>query len=190
MDLAIDQAGAGNRRHLGFSLASLGLRPVGSLHDNHTVVARRRQGHLIVEQGRMRALLGRWWPHYGSLAEVAWDSYCRRLSRRSLHDRCDLYFHQSFGSSTFLTLSYVRASPSTSMTTLFAASLVLDEIARIKGTDAIVCNVTNNRISSRLLQRWGWEKHCESWSGRHYIKRFYGNYPIIPDHWRKRLTLD
>jgi hypothetical protein len=66
---------------------------------------------------------------------------------------------------------------------------MLDEIARIKGAHAIVCHVTNGRISDRLLRRWGWEAHCLNWKGRHFIKRFYGRYADIPNHWRSRLML-
>jgi len=36
---------------------------------------------------------------------------------------------------------------------------VLDEIARIKGADALLCEVANFRISDRLMTRWGWTPH-------------------------------
>jgi hypothetical protein len=55
--------------------------------------------------------------------------------------------------------------------------IVLDEIARLKGSDAIVAEVRNLRISNRLLHRWGWESHLPTSRRRHYIKRFYGSYP-------------
>ena len=74
--------------------------------------------------------------------------------------------------------------------TLYAASLVLDEVARLRRSQAIVCNVTNRRISDRLMQRWGWEEHCQQWSSRHFIKRLYGEYPEISSSWRERLRLD
>ena len=72
----------------------------------------------------------------------------------------------------------------------YAATLVLDAIAELKHINAIVCHVTNERITDRLLHRWGWEEHCQDWPGRHFIKRFYGNYPTIKSVWRERLTLD
>jgi hypothetical protein len=28
-----------------------------------------------------------------------------------------------------------------------------------------------------LLQRQGWERHLQHWSGRHWIRRFYDGYP-------------
>ena len=77
----------------------------------------------------------------------------------------------------------------TALSTFYAATLILDEIARLRDTNAIVCNVTNLRISDRLMLRWGWEKHCQHWAGRHFIKRFYGRYPEISSTWRERLGL-
>jgi hypothetical protein len=54
---------------------------------------------------------------------------------------------------------------------------VLDEIARIKRSDAIMAHVTTSSVSDRLMRRWGWEPHLESTGQRHFIKRFYGVYP-------------
>ena len=61
--------------------------------------------------------------------------------------------------------------------------VILDEIARLKGTDAIVAEVRNLRISERLLRRWGWESHMPTSRRRHYIKRFYGTYPDPQAAW-------
>ena len=63
------------------------------------------------------------------------------------------------------------------------ALLVLDEIAKLKRTDAIVCEVSNWRISDRLLTRWGWESHLGESRRRHFIKRFYGDYTAVTDRW-------
>ena len=63
----------------------------------------------------------------------------------------------------------------------YAAMRVLDEIARIKRTDAVVSEAFNWRISGRLAERWGWERHKPSRWRRHFIKRFYGSYPAPLD---------
>ena len=55
---------------------------------------------------------------------------------------------------------------------------VLDEVAWLKRTDALLCDVWNERISPRLLARWGWEPHKPQPWHRNYIKRFYGTYPV------------
>ena len=63
------------------------------------------------------------------------------------------------------------------MATVCRALAVLDEIARLKQSDAILCEVANWRISREMLARFGWVPHCPSRWHRHYIKRFYGEYP-------------
>jgi hypothetical protein len=61
--------------------------------------------------------------------------------------------------------------------TAYGALAVLDEIARIKRSDAILLDACNRRISERVLARWGWEPHTSDRQHRNFIKRFYGVYP-------------
>lgn len=184
MDLAIDKTSSRNSVALADSgFAGFGLRPVTRVSEDRQLLARRRMGKIITEGGQVLAITGRWWPYSANLARVWWDQ--RFGSLRG--NRCELYYHQSGG---FLTLSYVHSGPGTTLSTLYAATLVLDEIARLKSSVAIVCHVTNRRISNRFFHRWGWQEHCLAWSGRHFIKRFYDGYPPIGSVWRKRLGLD
>ncbi len=184
MDLAVDQARSGNRRLLAGGWAGIGLRPVTCIAEQSVVLAGRRYGSIVTRQGRLHAIYGRWWPHFGSMLQMLWDVNVRNVTA----DHCELYYHQSFSSPGFLTLSYVHSGYATSVSTLYAAGLVLDEVARLRGAKAIVSQVTNSRISDRVLERWGWEKHCLDWPGRHFIKRFYGNYPKIDAKWQQRIT--
>ena len=92
-------------------------------------------------------------------------------------DRCRLYYNQPRTSPDYLALKYVLSSRDSSLATFFGALAVLDEVARIKRSDAIVTDVANFRISERLLARFGWERHTTSRWHRNYIKRFYGQYP-------------
>lgn len=186
MDLAIDQTGLGNRWSLAAGLAGWGLSPVTDVAGSFELLRVRRSGRIVTQAGRLQAVYGRWWPYTGNLLQAKWDSRLRPVAC----DRCELFYHQTGAEGGFLTLSYVRSGKGTSPTTCYAATLMLDEIARLKQSSAIVCHVTNARISARLLERWGWQAHCLHWKGRHYIKRFYGNYPGIAPQWRKRLTLD
>jgi hypothetical protein len=184
VDLAIDQAGTRDRRLLAGGWAGVGLLPVTHIAQQAELLRRRRYGRIVTQQGRLRAIYGRWWPHLGNLMQVCWDMNFRNVAP----DRCELFYHQPLASPGFLTLSYVHSGYATSMATLYAAGLVLDEVARLRGADAIVSQITNARISDRVLQRWGWEKHCHDWPGRHFIKRFYGNYPSIDPRWQQRIT--
>lgn len=185
MDLAIDQTDARNRWSLAAGLAGCGLTPVSDMAQASDFLRQRRAGRIVTHSGRLQAVYGRWWGYSGNLFQVQWDMRVGSLD----HDRCELYYHIPRSASGFITLSYVHTGPRTSLATLYAATLVLDEIARLKQSSGIVCHVTNRRISDRLLKRWGWQAHCLHWKGRHFIKRFYGNYPTIPPPWRKRLGM-
>ena len=185
MDLAIDSRVDLVRRSTAERLAGFGLAPVIDIGKQQQLLRGRRAGCIVTERGRLAAVFGRWWPYLGNHLRAQWD----RRFRGASGDRCELYYHVPLSASQFITLSYVHSSETCSLSTLYAASLVLDEIAHIKGSAAIVCHVTNDRISDRLLTRWGWSSHCPDLQGRHFIKRFYGKYPDIPALWRTRLRM-
>jgi hypothetical protein len=92
-------------------------------------------------------------------------------------NRLWVYYNQPLGYSNFLAVRYVISSRNCSYATARTAARVLDEIARIKGTDALLCDVAFSRISDRLLVRWGWCPHKPQRFHRNYIKRFYGVFP-------------
>lgn len=142
-----------------------------------------RCGRIVTADGRLRHIQRRWMGYRASLLRVRWE----QRYRPSGLPECELFYHHGWFSSDFLVLGYVRSHPQASLASLYCAGLVLDEVARIKRCHAIVTELTNSRLSDRLLSRWGWERHCLSWSGRHYIKRFYGEYPDLPEVWRERV---
>ncbi len=55
------------------------------------------------------------------------------------------------------------------------------EIARLKQVDAVLCQVISKRISDRVMAYWGFQPHHPGGRGRHYIRRFYGEYPAYTD---------
>lgn len=131
----------------------------------------RSHGVIEVADERLVRVVLRPWPKTVSLLDVWFDRAVRHRLRPG--NRCQLYFNQPASSPDYLTLRYVVSSADTTLGTFHGALEVLDEIARIKRTQAIVCDASNRRISARLLARWGWEPHCASRWHRHYIKRFY-----------------
>jgi hypothetical protein len=142
-----------------------------------------RAGRIVTRSGRLHQIERRWFPYKASRLRAWWDQN-RRPARG---DQCELYFHQVLGNADFLVVGYVKSRIQTTVATLYCAGLVLDEIARIKGCSAIVAELNNDRLSNRLMHRWGWVNHCANWGGRHFIKRFYGNYPKIPPVWEERM---
>lgn len=151
---------------------------VTDLRQQADVLRRRRHGVIEIVDGQFRRVLLRPYPALVSLLYVALVGDWRH--RHAGGDRCLLYYSQPRRSPNFLALRYVASSRSASLASLARVLEVLDEIARVKQTDALVTDVANFRISARLLARLGWESHCPSRWHRHYIKRFYGSFPPRP----------
>lgn len=139
------------------------------------VLRARRYGMIEVVDGRLRRVRLKPWPKIVSIPSVlllgeTWHSW---LSGNRLW----VWYNQPLGYSKFLAVRYVISSCDCTYATARAAARVLDEIARIKGSDALLCDVAFSRVSDRLLARWGWSPHKPQRFHRNYIKRFYGSYP-------------
>jgi len=148
---------------------------VANLRDGAEVLRRRAHGVIEVAQGRLRRVLLRPFPKLVSLPEVSLAGkwcHCRRRG-----DWCLLYYDQPRRFPNFLAVKYLVSARHTTYGTLRRALEALDEIARLKQADALLCQVSNRRISGRVMTRLGWVPHCPAARRRHYIKRFYGDYP-------------
>ena len=95
------------------------------------------------------------------------------------NDLCRLFYNQPRRFTSFIAVKYAVSTIGTSISTIRSALTVLDAIARIKRTDALLCDVANTRIPDRLLARWGWTAHKPQRFHRNFIKRFYGHYPDV-----------
>jgi hypothetical protein len=136
----------------------------------------RRYGVIEVVGAKLVAVHLRPWPKLISLPEIL--PLGPRYHAAGAPDRCLLYYNQPWRMPNFLALKYIVSTTGTSYATLRAALSVLDHIAELKRTDAIVCDAGNIRLSDRLLARFGWEPHKPQRWHRNYIRRFYGVYPV------------
>jgi hypothetical protein len=149
-----------------------------SVHDLRTgapAVAERRYGVIEMRKGRLARIMLLPWPKLVSWPElwpVPW-----RYHLRGRADLCRLYYNQPRRFPNFLTLKYVVTTHGTGYRTFRGALTILDAVAAIKHSDAILCDVANARISDRLLARLGWEAHKPQRWHRNFIKRLYGKYP-------------
>jgi len=148
---------------------------VTDLDEGAEVLRSRAYGVIEAADGRFRRVVLRPFPKLVSLPEILLVG--KWYHRRHPGDRCLLYYNQPRRFPSFLAVTYVISAHGTALSTVRRALEVLDEIARTKGSDALLCDVANWRISGRLMARWGWEPHCPSRWHRHYIKRFYGSFP-------------
>jgi hypothetical protein len=152
---------------------------VTDLSRDSSVLRGRRYGVIEVVDGRFHRVLLRPWPKILVGPEMLWLG--QWLHQRQRGDRIRLYYNQPWRFPNFLALAYALSGRMTSMRSIRVGLEVLDEIARLKGSDALLCDAGNWRISERFMRRWGWESHCPTtWWHRHFIKRFYGNYPSRP----------
>ncbi len=136
-------------------------------------IRRWRCGRIVMQNGHLLHIKKRLMCGSVSMAQVWWQAKYGRMR----DDICWLDYHQPMGMRGFLTLDYVRAGELAGYKTFVGAIHVLNEIARVRGATAIVAHVSNQTISDRFLERQGWERHLENWSGRHWIRRFYEGYP-------------
>jgi hypothetical protein len=151
------------------------------------LVRRRRYGLIEIRGGRVFRISFRPWPKIVVWLGRRWSELRRPMRRRPAGlgglsaDVCLVYYDQPFWHSNFLALKYVASSRGSSPPALCAVTPALDVVARIKRSDAIVCDVTNPRISDRLMHRYGWEPLRTTAWHRFFIRRFYGRYPDSAD---------
>ena len=148
---------------------------VTDLQSGADVLSRRSYGVIEAVDGRFRRVVLRPYPKLVSVPGVLWAAWWRR--GRCVGDRCLLYYDQPGRMGNFLALKYIVSDRGTTRASISRVLEALDHIARLKRTDAVLCDVTNRRISTRMLTRRGWQPHSPSRWHRHYIKRFYGAYP-------------
>lgn len=150
-------------------------RTVNNLTANREELIGGRYGVIETNAGEFTSVVLRPWPKLLSWPEV-WPVRLKFHSRGP-QDRCRLYFNQPRSMPNFLALKYIVSTEATSYQTFRAALRVLDQIAEMKRTDAIVCDAANIRLSDRLMNRLGWEAHKPQRWHRNFIRRFYGKYP-------------
>lgn len=134
------------------------------------VVVRRRYGVIETAEGQLRRVLYRPYPKFSTELGIR---FVGRLAHRLLRgNRCRLYFNHPRSCPTFLALQYVETTRDADYATFRRALTTLDEIARLKKIDAIVCDASNLKLSDRFLARLGWEPHAPMPGHRNFIKRF------------------
>jgi hypothetical protein len=134
-----------------------------------------RYGVIDVRDGQLSAIHVRRCPKIVSALEIEWLG--RRRHDNTPGDRCRLYYNQPRRHGNYLALVYVESDRDCTFSSLRRTAEILDDVAQVKQSDAILCVVWNLRISDRLLARWGYEPHKPQRWHRNFIKRFYGTYP-------------
>ena len=133
------------------------------------VVRRRRYGVIETCDGRLVRILYRPYP---KTATAFGGRLLGRLSHRLRRgNRCRLYFNEPRSCPGFTALRYVESTRDADYATFRRALVALDDVARLKNADALVCDAANLRISDRFLARLGWVPHAPMFGHRNFIKR-------------------
>lgn len=134
-----------------------------------------RYGMIESIDGQFRQLQLRPWPKLVSGVEAFWIGGATHARKR--HDRVRFWYSQPRSHNKYLILSYAVSGLGTTTLTLRAALRVLDRIAEFKQCDAILCEASNKRLNDSIMKYWGFERHMPNARRKHYIRRFYGNFP-------------
>ena len=148
-------------------LASLALTPVYSVEENAEKVSSWRYGEIELANGRLNAIYPRWWPRMGSLWESRWDNFYRTMPA----DHCIAYYAFPHSAPGYMSVLYARSGPNTQYKTVYSAVSTMDQIAKLRNSNAIVCQMVSQRGTERLMNRWGYVRHATSLGDNHYIKR-------------------
>ncbi len=147
------------------------FKTVTDLKSGIELVRRGRYGVIEARDGDFHCLRLRPYPKIASVPEVFWlGGWYHRLVPGN---RCWLYYNQPRRFSNYLAVMSIVSARKTTLATVRRVLQTLDEIAGIKGVDALLCDAANWRLSTAIMCRWGWEPHCPSYWHRHFIRRFH-----------------
>ena len=152
----------------GVRVANFALGSVTSMDGNADRIRSWNYGELELFDGELLGIYPRWWPCMASEWESIQDSTIRSLPT----DFCRVYYAFPKRAPGFMSVLYARSGPKTQYKTLYRGVVVMDEIARLRDSHAIVCQMINLRTSERLMNRWGYVRHALAMGDNHYIKRF------------------
>lgn len=140
---------------------------MADLAGNERIVSQWRYGTVVLQNGRVILIQARWWPRWGTV----WGAMTDRVVRVLPEDECRFYYSFPRSSPGFMSLLYVHAGEKTCYSTFHQGIVAIDTIARWRNSKAIVCQVTNSRLTHRMMTRWGYVRHAESLGDNHYIHR-------------------
>ena len=163
-------------------MRSITMQPLENCDAAADAIRRYRYGVIETTGSQLVAIHFRRWPKLLSWPEI-WPAG-PVYHARGEPDRCLLYYNQPLRYSNFLALKYIVTTQGTAYATFRAALAALDAVAQTKGTDALLCDAFNGRLSERLMKRFGWQSHRPQRWHRNYTKRFYGKYPNVSVPWQ------
>lgn len=126
-----------------------------------------RYGVVEVRNDRAYCIQRRLLPKMPSMFEAWLDARWRRLPDNEVR----LYYNVPYRCEGFMVLAYARSGSRTSLASFRTGLSVLEEIAKLKRLQAIVCHASNPKLTERVMHYFGYTRHASHLKGYHYIKR-------------------
>jgi len=155
------------------------LTKVRHVRDAYECLKNKPYGMIEAHDGHLAFVQIRPFPKFISVAEAAWIGGWTH--KRIQRNRVQVFYNQPVQHKNFLVAKYAVSELGTTLATMRAAFRTFMEIARLKQVDAALCQVISKRVTDRVMRYWGFEPHHPGGRGRHYIRRFYGEYPAYTD---------
>ena len=150
---------------------------VTDLEQQTATLKNRAYGIIEIRDQEFHSVSLRPFPKVISRAAIVQAEQKKEANDTTSLDRVQLFYNQPMFHKNFLALKYLHSTTNSSLPSIAVALSVLDYIAMVKRTDAIVSEITNDKIKDRHLKHFGWESHVPNSPKRHWIKRLYGKYP-------------
>lgn len=154
------------------------FKTISDVDSGRSVIRNRAYGVIEVCDQQLKAIHMRPYPKLISIPEIYWSSFWKKhIVKPTNRDRVLLYYNQPVMHRNFISLNYFVSDDGATLASIAVCLSVLDYVAKVKRTDAMVTEISNKRIKDRHLAHFGWEEHRKEDRGRHWVKRFYGQYP-------------
>lgn len=109
----------------------------------------------------------RWVPRFASRWDVLLDTSRPRVKERE----CHVYYSFPMRTPGFMAVQYLVCGQETPYATLRRSVEIVSWIARARGCQAVVCQAISDRLSERVMKRWGYVPHAKTLGPGHYILR-------------------
>jgi hypothetical protein len=129
----------------------------------------RRHGVIQVRDRGMASIHFRRWAKVVTIWHTLWGTLWMHARRPG--DFCELHYDAPRSCPDFLVIKWAYSHRQTTYQSTCTAMKLLDQVAAIRQAQAIVFQVSNDRITDRAAQRFGYQRHAHHLPGRNYIKR-------------------
>ncbi|AMV32942.1 hypothetical protein VN12_12510 [Pirellula sp. SH-Sr6A] len=109
----------------------------------------------------------RWVPCFASRWDVLQDS----LRPRVPDGDCVVYYAFPYRSPGFMAVQYLVCGRHTPYGTLRRCVQLVAWLAQVRRCQAVVCQAISDRLTERLMDRWGYVRHAKTLGPGHYIHR-------------------